>query len=138
MAGIFSPPLCCIYLYWLFRVSLLTISPAMNSPFAPTAYCQDRKIASQCAEHQMHCGSQGKPAALVILRRKEDLQRFLSAAVRSGQNGISFRKEIGVGMTDQEIVQVAMHMLSALLPSGVRNGVQYSVNQSQGIMELGW
>lgn len=73
-----------------------------------------------------------------ILRRKEDLQRLLSAAVRSGQNGISFRKEIGVGMTDQEIVQAAIQTLSVLFPSRDRIGVQFSVNQSQNIMELGW
>ena len=50
-----------------------------------------------------------------ILCRKEDLQRFLSSAVRSGQNGISFRKEICGGMTDQEIVQVVIHTLSVFV-----------------------
>lgn len=73
-----------------------------------------------------------------ILRRKEDLQRLLSAAVRSGQNGISFRKETNIGMTDQEIVQAAIQTLSVLFPSRDRIGVQFSVNQSQNIMELGW
>ena len=73
-----------------------------------------------------------------ILRRKEDLQRLLSAAVRSGQNGINFRKETSVGMTDQEIVQAAIQTLSVLFPSRDRIGVQFSVNQSQNIMDLGW